>query len=122
VPEAIAETVIPSELEPQMEAPPDAEPVIPNLDIPNLRDPNLHDPNLHDPSLHGPSLHSTGLHSFLIAEESSVFAEESAPREPRIFGESSVFAEEDPAPEDTEEEELAEEEPCEEDGSAGPVA
>jgi hypothetical protein len=32
---------------------------------------------------------------FLTAEESSVFAEESGPREPRIFGESSVFAEED---------------------------
>jgi hypothetical protein len=32
---------------------------------------------------------------FLTAEESSVFAEESAPREPRIFGQSNVFAEED---------------------------
>ncbi len=33
--------------------------------------------------------------SFLTSEESSVFAEERAAREPRIFGESNVFAEED---------------------------
>jgi hypothetical protein len=33
--------------------------------------------------------------AFLTPEESSVFAEESAAREPRIFGESNVFAEED---------------------------
>lgn len=33
--------------------------------------------------------------SFLTAEESSVFAEETVAREPRIFGESSVFAPED---------------------------
>ncbi len=32
--------------------------------------------------------------AFLTPEESSVFAEESAVREPRIFGESNVFAEE----------------------------
>ncbi len=33
--------------------------------------------------------------SFLTAEESSVFAEETVAKEPRIFGESSVFAPED---------------------------
>ena len=41
--------------------------------------------------------------SFLTAEESSVFAEETAAKEPRIFGESSVFA-----PEDETEEERSE--------------
>ncbi len=42
--------------------------------------------------------------SFLTAEESSVFAEETVAKEPRIFGESSVFAPEDEAevPETTE--------------------
>lgn len=33
--------------------------------------------------------------SFLTAEESSVFAEETVAKEPRIYGESSVFAPED---------------------------
>ncbi len=33
--------------------------------------------------------------AFLTPEESSVFAEETVAREPRFFGESSVFAEED---------------------------
>jgi transcription elongation factor Elf1 len=33
--------------------------------------------------------------AFLTPEESSVFAEETVAREPRIFGESSVFVEED---------------------------
>ncbi|MGA2883249.1 MAG: hypothetical protein ABSG13_30235 [Bryobacteraceae bacterium] len=35
------------------------------------------------------------MHGFLTPEESSVFAEESGVREPRIFGESNVFAEEE---------------------------
>ncbi len=98
----MTEVVLPAELEPQMEVPLDAEPA--------------------SSSLHSPMLQSHGLHSFLTAEESSVFAEERPPREPRIFGESNVFAEEDPIAEDLNEEESAEEEPTEEDGSAGPVA
>jgi hypothetical protein len=37
----------------------------------------------------------TRTHAFLTPEESSVFAEERGAREPRIHGESNVFAEED---------------------------
>jgi hypothetical protein len=36
-----------------------------------------------------------GTHAFLTPEESSVFAEERGVREPRVHGESNVFAEED---------------------------
>jgi hypothetical protein len=41
-----------------------------------------------------------GTHAFLTAEESSVFAEERGVREPRIHGESNVFAEEDEVSDD----------------------
>ena len=43
---------------------------------------------------------------FLTPEESSVFAAESVVREPKIFDESSIFAPEDPEPEELAPEEL----------------
>jgi transcription elongation factor Elf1 len=59
-------------------------------------EPGLESPELESAELEPPEPHvESTMASFLTSEESSVFAEERAAREPRIFGESSVFAEED---------------------------
>jgi len=72
------------------------EPVAVEAPIESALEPELASAEPESPALEAsePQAGST-IASFLTTEESSVFAEESPAREPRIFGESSVFAEED---------------------------
>jgi hypothetical protein len=53
---------------------------------------------LEDSEIEAPEVAESLPPSFLTLEESSVFAPESESREPRVFDESSVFAEEDDDP------------------------
>jgi hypothetical protein len=61
-----------------------------------LADAELADPEAESLPLEAPEEQAPArTHAFLTPEESSVFAEERGVREPRIHGESNVFAEED---------------------------
>jgi hypothetical protein len=76
---------------------------------PELADAELADPETESLPLKAPEEEAPArTHAFLTPEESSVFAEEPGAREPRIHGESNVFAEEDEVEGEGEEHELSE--------------